>query len=98
MKFKTIIAAGLAVLTLIAGVGLLPASATKPPGQDHSFQVTLSTTVVGAHPVLDVNLTLCTDGTAIATQAHEYTASLPAEPFFDESTAKHSGIAVGSPA
>jgi len=96
MKLKGLIAAAIAVLTLIVGAGLQSqsASATTPPGQDHAFHVTLSTTVAPSNPDINVDLTLCTNGNGIGGTANECTASTPASPFFDEATANFKGVKV----
>ena len=96
MKLKALITAGIADLTLIVGAGLQAqsASATTPPGNDHAFTVTLSSTTAGAHPDIGVNLTLCTNGNGIGGTANECTASAPAQPFFDQATANFKGLQV----
>ncbi len=96
MKLKALTAAGIAVLTLIAGVGLQSqsASATTPPGQDHAFHVTLSQTVVGLPVTLNVDLTLCTNGNGVGGTANECVAGTADAPFFDQATANFKGILV----
>lgn len=96
MKVKGLIAAAIAVLTLIVGAGLQSqsASATTPPGQDHAFHVTLTSTTTGSNPDINVDLTLCTNGNGVGGTANECAASAPASPFFDQATAQYFGIQV----
>ena len=85
-----------AALILISGAGPRPqvASAQVPPGQDHAFRVTFSTTAAAAHPTLTIELTMCTDGTGIGGLAHECLPGTPATPFFDATNLSFAGIMV----
>ena len=87
MKFKAVIAAGVAVLTLAIGFGAqTPTASAAPPDQDHEYSVNLSTTVPGGNPTIVQKLALCTDQDGIpenAASGQQCVASSPAAPFFD---------------
>lgn len=96
MKFKAVIAAGVAVLTLAIGFGAqTPTASAAPPDQDHEYSVNLSTTVPGGNPTIVQELALCTDQDGDpenAASGQQCPASSPASPFFDQATAEYKGI------
>ena len=99
MKFKALITAGIAVLTLIAGVGLQAQTASaNPPGQDHAWNVPSRRRLPARNPDVTVKLNLCTDSTGLPGTAHECAPSTPATPFFDQATAQFKGIHRRAPA
>lgn len=73
-----------------------PAAAVAPAGQDHSWNVTLSSTAAGGNPDVTAKLTMCTDRTG--RPDHECVPQSPARPLFDEATISYTGLRTASPA
>ncbi len=92
----TVAAAAVLILVMGAASHSQVALAQIPPGQDHAFHVTFSTTAPSSHPTMNMELTICTDGTGIGGLAHECTPGTPATSFFDAMSMSLKGIAVNA--
>ncbi len=76
----------------------MPVASVAPPGQDHAWNVTLSTTALGSHPDITATLNLCTDGSGQPGIAHECLSGVPADPLFDHAIIRYTGMRAASPA
>lgn len=92
----------LACLAIVSVVGVVfaatPAASVAPPGQDHAWNVTLSSTALSSHPDISATLNLCTDATGLPGIAHECLATVPAGPLFDHAIVRYTGLRVAAPA
>jgi hypothetical protein len=89
-----ICALGVAAAPLIAPG---PATAVAPPGQDHAWNVTLTSTTAGSHPDISATLNMCTDRTGLPGVTHECVPGSPAPSIFDQWTIRYTGLRAGSP-
>ena len=88
----------MSVLAIAACATSAVVQAGTPPGQDHQWATSFSTTAPNVPTDITTTLTMCTDGLGSAGTIHECGGSVPAtEPIFDEYGIKYYGMSWSQP-